>query len=271
LEATVHLAVAILTVSLQGDVVPGRLAAAAALEQELTAACPDGDVESFATSIPCNQGHVDDWWCTFEWSGGGIVHIHLALYTVGSPRIDKVLTDKALLEAEDEDPGAPRETLYAEEGDVVLQDDAAARALVTIASSRNACKGERDVPGRVGYRKAMGKKAERSTPSPDMLSADAMLLLLDTREGEGDAEAEERIWEELAQVLDAGAFAKDWDSVRAGSDVAPTSRKLFPRKVISAGAAEISEDPRRRELYRLWLARNCHFINNLVPVLTMAT
>jgi hypothetical protein len=41
--------------------------------------------------------------------------------------------------------------------------------------------------------------------------------------------------------------------------------------VISAGAAEISEDPRRRELYRLWLARNCHFINNLVPVLTMAT
>jgi hypothetical protein len=38
LEATVHLAVATLTVSLQGDVVPGRLAAAAALEQKLTAA-----------------------------------------------------------------------------------------------------------------------------------------------------------------------------------------------------------------------------------------
>ena len=34
---------------------------------------------------------------------------------------------------------------------------------------------------------------------------------------------------------------------------------------------KISEDPRRRELYRLWLARNCHFINNFVPLLLLAT
>jgi hypothetical protein len=37
----------------------------------------------------------------------------------------------------------------------------------------------------------MGKKAERSTPSPDMLSAEAMLLLLGAHQAEGDAAAEE--------------------------------------------------------------------------------
>ena len=47
--------------------------------------------------------------------------------------------------------------------------------------------------------------------------------------------------------------------------------KLFPRKLIAAGAAEVAEDPRRRELFRLWLGRNCHFINNYVPLLLLAT
>jgi hypothetical protein len=30
---------------------------------------------------------------------------------------------------------------------------------------------------------------------------------------------------------------------------------------VPAGAGEVLEDPRRRELYRLWLGRNCNFIN----------
>ena len=46
--------------------------------------------------------------------------------------------------------------------------------------------------------------------------------------------------------------------------------KLFPRKCIDAGFEEIAEDPRRRELYRLWLTRNCHFINNYVPIVLLA-
>ncbi len=46
--------------------------------------------------------------------------------------------------------------------------------------------------------------------------------------------------------------------------------KLFPRKCIEPGDEEIAEDPRRRELYRLWLARNCHFINNYVPIVLLA-
>ena len=40
---------------------------------------------------------------------------------------------------------------------------------------------------------------------------------------------------------------------------------------MEAGAGEILEDPRRRELYRLWLGRNCSFINNYVPAMMLAT
>ena len=33
---------------------------------------------------------------------------------------------------------------------------------------------------------------------------------------------------------------------------------------------EVAEDPRRHDLYRLWMARNCNFLNNYVPVLMLA-
>jgi hypothetical protein len=46
--------------------------------------------------------------------------------------------------------------------------------------------------------------------------------------------------------------------------------KLFPRKCIDPGEEEIAEDPRRRDIFRLWLARNCHFMNNYVPVVLMS-
>ena len=36
------------------------------------------------------------------------------------------------------------------------------------------------------------------------------------------------------------------------------------------GEEEVVEDPRRRELYRLWLARNCAFMNNFIPVVALA-
>ena len=34
---------------------------------------------------------------------------------------------------------------------------------------------------------------------------------------------------------------------------------------------EVSEDPRRKELYRLWVARNCAFINNYIPLVGLLT
>ena len=46
--------------------------------------------------------------------------------------------------------------------------------------------------------------------------------------------------------------------------------KLFPRKCVTPGQEEINEDPRRRDLYRLWMGRNCHFLNNFIPVVLLA-
>ena len=38
------------------------------------------------------QGNaVDDWYASFEWGAGGIVHVHLVLWVHGAPRLDAVL------------------------------------------------------------------------------------------------------------------------------------------------------------------------------------
>ena len=37
-----------------------------------------------------NYGVVDDFYASLEWSGGGLIHTHIALWIVGAPRIDKV-------------------------------------------------------------------------------------------------------------------------------------------------------------------------------------
>ena len=45
--------------------------------------------------------------------------------------------------------------------------------------------------------------------------------------------------------------------------------KQYPRKLIEAGKEEVAEDPRRHDLYSLWMARNCHFLNNFVPLVIL--
>ena len=54
------------------------------------------------------------------------------------------------------------------------------------------------------------------------------------------------------------------------SKEAVACNKLFPRKEIEAGMEEVAEDPRRRDMYRLWMARNCNFLNNFVPLIMLA-
>ena len=46
--------------------------------------------------------------------------------------------------------------------------------------------------------------------------------------------------------------------------------KLFPRSLRKPGEEVLAEDPHRRQLHRLWLSRNCHYINNYHPLLTTA-
>ena len=38
---------------------------------------------------------MDDHWATYEWSEGGLIHLHIAFWIVGSPRIDVVTIAQA--------------------------------------------------------------------------------------------------------------------------------------------------------------------------------
>ena len=246
-----------------------------------------------------------------------MVHVHVATWIVGSPRIDKVCIEAELTGATD----SVAETVYAEEGAVRMDDDSAARCLSAfwsrIYTEWNAAKTDSETAGRVGARKLLGKQKEKETLSPDMISDKALQALLQAAD-EHNAPAVD--WTELAEILTgsldpavkaelnskegisrvhAARFAfvaaiSQWTQMHDLHDPFPqgppaktqacckidnehssTERtscgKLYPRSEVPASAAVIQEDPRRRELYRLWLSRNCLFINNYVPVLMLAT
>ena len=80
---------------------------------------------------------------------------------------------------------------------------------------------------------------------------------------------------DLHRPFPLGPPAKDQPCAAVENEHASRERlscnKLYPRTCIHPGSEEIAEDPRRRDLYRLWLARNCHFLNNYVPIVLLAT
>jgi hypothetical protein len=78
LEALVHLAVAVLSHVGQGEAVPGKVAAEATLQAELLKAAGDSSIQDVHLRTDVDFGRVDDWWSTFAWSGGGMVHVHVA-------------------------------------------------------------------------------------------------------------------------------------------------------------------------------------------------
>ena len=85
----VGLTKSLLTEQMRSAEVPGLEEAKAKLKEELCSRLGlDVDVEE----IPDLEkfGHVDDMYVSFEWSSGGLVHVHMAFWVVGAPRIDKI-------------------------------------------------------------------------------------------------------------------------------------------------------------------------------------
>ena len=89
LEMAVHLVKQLLTQTMQSRTTPGLEAVKTRLQEELE--------RKLGAEVQVDQileledlGCVDDFYASFEWSGGGIVHVHMALWIVGAPRIDKV-------------------------------------------------------------------------------------------------------------------------------------------------------------------------------------
>ena len=93
LEMATALTAALLTEQLQSDDVPGRTDAQNTLDAELAARVgADASVSSRLCQNPDQMhfGQVDDYYMSYEWSEGGMIHAHMAFWVVGAPRIDKI-------------------------------------------------------------------------------------------------------------------------------------------------------------------------------------
>ena len=155
-------------------------------------------------------GLVDDLYATFEWSAGGMVHLHIAVWIAGAPRIDRI--DKA----PDGDPDN-EEAIFHDldmDGEVVLEQGEAASRLASFFDRAytewNLQKPpvgkhiESTEAGQPGRRLKMGKTEERSCPAPDMLSERSLQMLLALNPGNAPT-----AWEELDNI-----FAGDGDMCR---------------------------------------------------------
>ena len=89
LEMAVSLVKAMLTEQMRSDEVPGREEAKAKLAEDLASRLGE---EVVVEDVPDLQqfGYVDDYYVSFEWSDGGMIHAHMALWITGAPRIDKI-------------------------------------------------------------------------------------------------------------------------------------------------------------------------------------
>ena len=353
LEMSVRLVAALLTQSMQQAADCGTYKDT--LRKELQRYLGDTfDETSFQASFRA-MGRVDDFWASFEWSSGGMVHVHVAFWITGSPRVDKVVAQSPHgATPDDGDRDGGREILLDDDGDVVLTD---AQCANLMASFYDPAYTEwhlgKDPDGAAAKapsaRHDLGKGCERKVTAPDMLSHDALMWLLDCprrmhaltsgaaqREvletidgvpqkfagdrghevacGDHASEASDRSpgrhvagpssdngclsqrlstrprahdrdlfvtklvdWSQMHDYhapFPHGPPHKDQPCAKVENEHSAMERavcgKLFPRKLIQPGCEEVSEDPRRRELYRVWLARNCHFVNNYMPVALLA-
>ena len=212
LEMSVYLVMALLTRQLQGDCVPGRTACMETLQQtmddELRGRGGDGIQ---VVELDClGWGRVDDFWSSFEWSAGGMVHGHIAYWIKGAPRIDKVVVPDAIT-------GSVDDTVLDFDGQVSLEQGLAAERLASFfdrayteyniskppppraggfASDANAS--EASVVWRAGRRSLMGKKKERQQRAPDMISEETLLGILLKRICRSVNESH---WAELDEIL----------------------------------------------------------------------
>ena len=354
LEMGVALTRNLLTRQLQGSEVPGKAAALdlnrkVRAESAVRTGLAEEDFLLDDFQLEADYGRVDESYATFEWSAGGMVHVHIALWISGSPRIDKVSIPSSKTDA-------AKEVHLDTEDRVELEHGEAANRLATFydrayTEYSMAKATTEELASKPGRRQRMSKKDQRAIPSPECISESALLEMLDgCQEAASSTDGwDESPWDELDRILYGhypdeqnpefrGPMSDVWSQPLAASAASPWQPgrrhldeagelnkaarrararrafvatlsewmqmhdyhspfpngspakgqscakvenehssqekvfcgKLFPRKPVLVGEEEVVEDPRRRELYRLWLARNCAFFNNFVPLISLA-
>ena len=136
LEAQLKAIIASLNAAIQSKAVPDLAAAKALLERQFAESLGTAHAD-FVLHQPDDWGTVDDYWATYEWSEGGLIHLHIALWIVGSPRIDVVKIaqasdapgagdDNGMTEEENTQPNqrcTHKEFYYEDEAEVFLEDE----------------------------------------------------------------------------------------------------------------------------------------------------
>ena len=81
--------VALITYQLQSEDVPGLQDAKGMLAQVLSSHLVDDDAVDSISDYRF-LGQVDDYYATYEWSEGSMIHEHMAFWVFGALRIDKI-------------------------------------------------------------------------------------------------------------------------------------------------------------------------------------
>ena len=172
LEMAVHLVMSVLTEALQDPGTPG-LTTVRRKMQELLLSKVGEDIDVGELPDLQHLGEVDDFYASFEWSDGGLVHVHNALWIVGSPRIDKVIVPR-------EQGDNTIEVEVPIDGETVMAQEEAATAMSAFWERAycefNVAKIVQDGSDpfaraeQIGPRSKMGRAKERESPSPESLS-----------------------------------------------------------------------------------------------------
>ena len=95
LELAVHLVQRLLTDVMQSSSAPGFEAVQELIRKELQEQVGEGIALDQLPDI-IRMGSVDDFYASFEWSSGGLIHVHMALWIIGAPRLDKITAPRDL-------------------------------------------------------------------------------------------------------------------------------------------------------------------------------
>ena len=202
LEMGVALTRNLVTQQLQGSAVPGKAEALdfsrkVRVESALRAGLAQEDFSLDDVQLQADYGRVDESYATFEWSGGGMVHVHIALWISGSPRIDKVLIPSSKADAAIELHLDAEDRVELEQGDAANRLATFFDRAYTEYSIAKATSG--DAVGKASRRQRMSKIEQREIPRPECISERALLEMLGGCESTDGSD--ESPWDELDRIL----------------------------------------------------------------------
>ena len=254
LEVAVHLVQRLLTDIMQSESIPGLAAVKEKLKAELCKNIGE-DVEIDELLDLLFLGSMEDFWATFEWSPGGMLHAHIAFWMVGAPRLDKIIVPKEkgdnvievrLAHEEDSEPKPTQEAanLLASFWDRIHTEFNVAKAVKSSTSESQEYEDTFALCEDTGVRHKLGRKHERESPSPESISYETLMYCL-LGNTASTPEEETKCWQELDEILNKCGRCGDsstWPGSASQAEKHAIARKFF--------VAALSEWTNMHDLHR---------------------